>query len=1059
VSGPGATNLSEILGWDLPSTSSGAVPAATATHTLSGTSTQQFLTLFLPLAAGATNPVALVSNTGPTSAEVWLNDGRRLRVSADPNPARGLKFVEILANGLTNRNVGAGFGPPVFTGITNRAMNPNTVKMIPFSVVDTDGSGSNVVLTAASLNPAVVPDASLALSGSGSNRVLTITPPANVTGTARLVLNATDPAGSTIASDFVLSVNSPPQTNGTVASTWEEQPVDIDLRGALGDDLTPPGNLLIAASNAVGGSVALLPDGRTARFTPATNFSSTAALEVVATDMGFDPRLLLYYHFEAPGDPGGGLVTDNSDNLRDATVRIIGAGSASLDTNVPAALGVANLRSLRLLESNSTNVASLTRLVPTNEFNFNDHDWTFAGWFKRATQTTEDFIFYIGDGDGFGANEELQLHGVANSPTLNLRHYIGETNMDVKLVVSGIATGEWHHAAITFTRTNAFAGILALYVDGTLAGAGMVPHFNLPQTVPVVFGGHNRTNSKPERWFSGWLDDLAMFTVALSSNEIATLATRTVGHHTGLTSTNFFAITVRNINDPPVAGAGATNTVRNASVDLDLWALASDLETPRSNLLFSVSSPVNGSVLLLSDGHTARFTPAPSFTGAASFTYSATDLGEDPRALVHYSFAPPEPLAASRVADNTGHGHDGTLINLGTGSFALSSAVPALITNDVTASLTLNDQGTNGSARLQCPLVTNEFDLSGNSWTVAAWVNRFATTNDDFLFYTGSGDGFGGSGDELQLYCPSGANTVRVRHYNTGNSLDADFVTGGAINAGSWHHVVLSFERAGWSAGTLRLYTNGTLAGASNLTWVLQQTKPLVLGGHNASSKPERSWNGRFTDLVLFTNALSGLEIARLATRSVTRFGGLSATNTVAINVLPANTAPTLAAVSNRTISAGVTLIITNAATDPEVPPQVLTFDLLSAPPDASLNASNGVFTWRPSVAQGNSSNWVTVRVSDNGAPLLSATQGFRVMVLPVSKPVLGSLVWDNTQFGLSVSGDAGPDYTIQASADLNDAGNWLTLFRTNSPMLPFDWADTNTSYFTQRFYRVLLGP
>ena len=69
------------------------MPATTITHTLSGTSTQQFLTLFLPLAVSATNPVALVSNTGPTSADVWLNDGRKLVVQADPNPARGLKLT------------------------------------------------------------------------------------------------------------------------------------------------------------------------------------------------------------------------------------------------------------------------------------------------------------------------------------------------------------------------------------------------------------------------------------------------------------------------------------------------------------------------------------------------------------------------------------------------------------------------------------------------------------------------------------------------------------------------------------------------------------------------------------------------------------------------------------------------------------------------------------------------------------------------------------------------------------------------------------------------------
>ena len=637
ASGPGVTNLAEILGWDLPDTTSAVRPAATVTHTLSGTGTQHFLTLFLPLAAGTTNPVLLVSNTGPTSAEIWLDDGRKLRVQADPNPARGLKLTELLSSTATNRYVGAGFQPPVFGGITNRAMNPNTVKSIPFTLVDPDGSATNLLLTASSLTPALVSDTGLALGGSGSNRVLTVTPALNVTGRARILLSATDPDGSTISTDFFLTVNSPPLTNGSIPSTWEEQPLDIDLRSVLGDDLTPPANLVLTTGEAVGGTVALLPDGHTARFTPVTNFSGVASLEILSTDMGLDPRLLLYYHFEEPANLFGGTITDNSDNLRDATLRTNGVGSAALDGEVPAALGTANLGSLRLLESASTNVACLTRLVPTNEFNFSDHDWTFVGWFKRATQTTEDFIFYLGDGDGFGANEELQLHGVANASTLSLRHYIGETNTDVNLWVSGIATGQWHHAAITFARTNASAGILRLYLDGSLAGAGMVSAFNLPQSVPIVFGGHNRATSGQNRWFNGWLDDIAVFNVALTPGEIARLAVRTVGHNAGLTATNLVAVAVRDINDPPTALLGQGVTGLNRSLDLDLRNLSSDIETPAGLLRFVVNPGSNGTVVLLADGHTARFTPAPNFDdGFAGFSFTVTDMGPDGRSVLHY---------------------------------------------------------------------------------------------------------------------------------------------------------------------------------------------------------------------------------------------------------------------------------------------------------------------------------------------------------------------------------------------------------------------------------------
>jgi len=291
--------------------------------------------------------------------------------------------------------------------------------------------------------------------------------------------------------------------------------------------------------------------------------------------------------------------------------------------------------------------------------------------------------------------------------------------------------------------------------------------------------------------------------------------------------------------------------------------------------------------------------------------------------------------------------------------------------------------------------------------------------------------------------------------------LDLDLNSGSGIAVGLWHHVALAFERTGQNTGTLRLYTNGVLAATSpSITWALEQTKPLVFGGHNSSSsKFERSWNGRLADLVLFTNSLSAQEISRLATRSVARFGGLTGTNTVTLTVIPPNTAPSLAAVSNCSINAGFTLVITNIASDPEVPPQVLSFCLLSAPTNATLNSSNGIFTWRPLVAQANSSNWITIQVSDNGMPPLSATQSFWVKVLPVSRPSLSLPLWQDSQFVLTVNGDAGLDYTIQASPDLTEPGNWQTLFSTSSPPLPFTWADTNTGDSTQRFYRILLGP
>ena len=159
---------------------------------------------------------------------------------------------------------------------------------------------------------------------------------------------------------------------------------------------------------------------------------------------------------------------------------------------------------------------------------------------------------------------------------------------------------------------------------------------------------------------------------------------------------------------------------------------------------------------------------------------------------------------------------------------------------------------------------------------------------------------------------------------------------------------------------------------------------------------------------------------------------------------------------SSLNINVGVSLSVTNVATDSDLPSQTLTFSLLSAPTNAALEASSGVFTWRPLVSQAGTSNCITVAVADSGSPALSATQSFGVLVSPLTLPDLSSALWAEGQFSLAVNGQTGPDYAVQASTNLVD---WQSVFTTNSAVMPFEWTDPNTSLLPLRFYRIVVGP
>ena len=172
-------------------------------------------------------------------------------------------------------------------------------------------------------------------------------------------------------------------------------------------------------------------------------------------------------------------------------------------------------------------------------------------------------------------------------------------------------------------------------------------------------------------------------------------------------------------------------------------------------------------------------------------------------------------------------------------------------------------------------------------------------------------------------------------------------------------------------------------------------------------------------------------------------------------NVVLPNAAPVLAAISNRTLTAGQTLTLINSATDANSPPQTLTLSLLAAPAGMTLNSTNGILSWRPAIAQSPTTNAVSVVVTDNGTPPLSATNNFTVTVLNPAKPIISAVGLTNRQINFAVNGTNGPDYILLTSTNLT---SWLPLWTNLSPVLPFSFMDATTNS-NQRFYRVLLGP
>ena len=105
----------------------------------------------------------------------------------------------------------------------------------------------------------------------------------------------------------------------------------------------------------------------------------------------------------------------------------------------------------------------------------------------------------------------------------------------------------------------------------------------------------------------------------------------------------------------------------------------------------------------------------------------------------------------------------------------------------------------------------------------------------------------------------------------------------------------------------------------------------------------------------------------------------------------------------------------------------------------------------------GGTTNLVSVIVTDNGTPNLSATNNFKVIVNPVSRPSLGMVLYSGKQLSFTAaSGTVGPDYVVEVSTNLAGWQTWLT---NNSPPQPFTFTDTTVSTAPAKFYRVRLAP
>lgn len=336
---------------------------------------------------------------------------------------------------------------------------------------------------------------------------------------------------------------------------------------------------------------------------------------------------------------------------------------------------------------------------------------------------------------------------------------------------------------------------------------------------------------------------------------------------------------------PPNAAPTATNAFATvapgASVDVDLWTLASDSETSNTSLWFEVTGAANGTAVLLADGHTVRFSSAAGYNGPATFAYTARDASEDARLLRHYTFEPPDTAADALATDGAGRS-EGALARVGTGVYAYEASAPLRFQEQ---SLRLVEANAGTNAQLRTALPVTEYNLTNASWTLSLWLKRATRTTTDMAFYIGSGNGSSGDGHELELWCGGNEDRLNLRYWDAANTQRAMLSSPAVVTTGTWHHASVVWEAAGGGTGALSLVVDGVPCGRTNLTAGFKQNVDLIFGGIASSASDPRAFNGWLDECAIYAGALDAAEIGRLAQMPVSYNAGRTSGGSVTLNV------------------------------------------------------------------------------------------------------------------------------------------------------------------------------
>ncbi|MBE0537231.1 MAG: LamG domain-containing protein [Phycisphaerae bacterium] len=324
---------------------------------------------------------------------------------------------------------------------------------------------------------------------------------------------------------------------------------------------------------------------------------SLATVTIRVKDPATDDFLLAHWALE---ENGGSVVLDGATGYNGAF-----ADTAAADPNwVAGWIEGANPNSALWFGGvvdalgKPVEIAVDPNVTALSDPNFADlqYEITATAWIKADPFTDRQWDTILSHGD-----HSWRLARVRNTNTVGF--FCNRPNLATVRAegTRNVNDGQWHHVAGTYDGKT-----IKVYVDGILDVSGVGGGPVALETVPIMIGGNADTAGDGYRTWKGAIDDVRVYTYALSDAEIAALASE-------------------GINLVPYINAGPDVTFQMQAGALTLGATLVDDGKPESaDVSWSLvqASPPEGQVTFITG--TTRLDPTISFSMAGSYLLQIT---------------------------------------------------------------------------------------------------------------------------------------------------------------------------------------------------------------------------------------------------------------------------------------------------------------------------------------------------------------------------------------------------------------------------------------------------